>query len=158
MKRKLVVLTVILCFAITSTAFARGYNRGNHGGYKNGYHNGSNSSGYRGGGHYKSRHHYKPRYYGHRRGYHNDGLEIAAGVIGGLLFGTALMSSALHPRAVVSGSPYTTYQPEVVVRQPRICLQDQLVNGEWQINKYDGHQVWVPFRYPVTRRVQVPCY
>jgi hypothetical protein len=44
------------------------------------------------------------------------------------------------------------------VQQPRICLEDRRVDGEWQVDRYTGHQFWVSFPYPVTRRVQVPCY
>lgn len=140
MKNKMAILAIILCLAGTTTAFAKGHNHGNHGGYKNGYHNRPNNHKFHGGGH------------------HNNGLGIAVGVAGGLLLGSALIHSTAPPRAVVYRYPYTHYQPEVIVQQPRICVEDRLVNGEWQINKYGGQQVWVPFRYPVTQRVQVPCY
>lgn len=141
MKKKIAVLAPILCVASTSIAFARGNNHRHHGGYNNGYHLRSNDYGYRGGGH------------------HNDGFGIAVGVVGGLLLGSALLYSAPPPpRTVVYKAPYTAYQPEVVVRQPRICVEDRIVNGQWQISKYDGRQVWVSFPNPVSQRVQVPCY
>lgn len=139
MKKKIAVLAIMLFVASTSTAFARGNDHGQHGGHNNGYNSRSNYYGYRGGGH------------------HNDGLGVAVGVVGGLLLGSALMYSA-PPSTVVYGTPYTTYPPEVVVRQPRICVEDRIVNGEWQISQYDGRQIWVSFPNPVTQRVQVPCY
>ena len=95
----------------------------------------------------------------HRGGHHNDGLGIAVGVFGGLLLGSALVSAAAPPpQTVVYGSPYPAYQPDVVVRQPTICIEERYVTGEWQINHLDGRQVWVSFPYPMPRRVQVPCY
>lgn len=137
MKMKIAILALMLCIASTSTAFARGY-YGNHGG---GYHGRSNYYGY------------------HGRSHHNDGVGLAVGVMGGLLLGSALMySAAPPPQTVVYGSSYTTYQPEVVVQQPRVCVEDRLISGEWQISQFDGRQVWVSYAYPVTQRVQVPCY
>lgn len=95
----------------------------------------------------------------HRGGHHNDGLGIAVGVFGGLLLGSALVSAATPPpQTVVYGSPYPTYQPEVVVQQPNICIEERYVTGEWQINRFDGRQIWVSFPYPMPQRVQVPCY
>lgn len=94
----------------------------------------------------------------HRGGHHNDGLGIAVGVFGGLLLGSALVSAATPPQTVVYGSPYPTYPAEVVVRQPNICIEERYVTGEWQINQFDGRQVWVSFPYPMPQRVQVPCY
>jgi hypothetical protein len=144
MKKKIAALVVMLCLATTTSAFARN----GHGNYGRYYGHGGYDNGYRGG------------YYGHR-GYshHNDGAAIAVGVVGGLLLGSALVAAATPPpRTVVYGSPYTTYQPQVVVQQPRVCVEDRLVSGEWQISKFDGRQVWVSFPYPMTQRVQVPCY
>ena len=136
MKKNVAILALLVCLLGSTTAFARG----NHGGY-HGYPNRSHYYGYRGHSH------------------HNDGLGVAVGVMGGLLLGSALMYSATPPpRAVVYGSPYTTYPQEVVVQQPRICVEDRLVSGEWQISRFDGRQVWVSFPYPITQRVQVPCY
>ncbi len=137
MKKIIAVLTLVLCMAVSSSpVFARGY--GHHGGHGGHYY------GYRGG-----HHHY---------GHDGFGLGIAAGIAGGLL-GSALIYSAAPPPppTVVYGAPYPAYPPAVVVQPPRICLEDRLVNGEWQVNKY-GNQVWVPYQYPVTQRVQVPCY
>jgi len=137
MKKKIAVLAIMLCVAASSTAFARGGYNNHGGGYSN--HGGGYNHGYRG-------------------GRHNDGLGIAVGVVGGLLLGSALYSAA-PPQTVVYGSPYPTYQPEVVVvRQPRVCVEDRQITGEWQNSRYDGRQVWVPFAYPVIQRVQVPCY
>lgn len=137
MKKKIAILALMLCVASTSTAFARG-NYGNHGG---GYHGRSDYYGY------------------HSRSHHNDGLGIAVGIMGGLILGSALMYSAMPPpQAVVYGSPYNSYQPEVVVPQPRICVEDRRISGEWQISQYDGRQIWVSFPYPIIQRVQVPCY
>ncbi len=140
MKKKITVFAMILCVASTSSAFARGHNTPNHGG-----------------------HHYRSDYYQHGGGgHHNNGLGLAFGLVGGLLLGSAIVSSATPPpSAVVYGVPYTTYpryQPVVVVPSPRICVEDRVVGGEWQMSRYDGRQVWVSFPYPVTQRVQVPCY
>lgn len=141
MKKKIAVITIILCLMSTSAVFARGYNHGNHGGHHNGYQGRSHYSGYRDGGR------------------HNDGLGIAFGIAGGLLLGSALMySAAPPPRTIVYGTPYTTYQPEVIVRQPRVCVEERIVTGEWQVNRYDGRNVWVSYRNPVTESVHVPCY
>ncbi len=139
MKKKIAVLALMLCVVSTSTAFARG-GRGDHrGGYSN--HGGGYNHGY------------------YRGGRHDDGVGIAVGVVGGLLLGSALVSAAAPPpQTVVYGSPYTTYRQEVVVQQPRVCVEERHISGEWQISQYDGRQVWVPFAYPVTERVQVPCY
>jgi hypothetical protein len=100
--------------------------------------------GYNHGG-YDSRSHYSG-YRSHR----NDGLGIAVGIMGGLLLGSALVQAA-PPATVV-------YQPEVVVRPSRICVEDRRVDGEWQVSRYDGRQVWVSYPYPVIQRVRVPCY
>jgi hypothetical protein len=134
MKKKIAVLTLILCVVGTTTAFARG--------------------GYRGGHHYYDRG-YSHGYYGGRN--HHDGLGIAFGVMGGLLLGSALVHAAAPP-PVAYGYPYAAYPPDVVVRQPQICVEDRVVSGEWQISRYDGRQVWVSYPYPLSQRVQVPCY
>jgi hypothetical protein len=131
MKMKIAVLALILCVASASTAFARGGYSHHGGGYNHGY---------------------------YRGGHHNDGLGIAVGVMGGLILGSALMYSAAPPQTVVYGSSYTTYQPEVVVRQPGICIEERRVAGEWRISQFDGRQVWVSYPYPMLQRVQVPCY
>ena len=142
MKKKIAILALILCVASASTAFARGNKHGKHGGYYNGHHNRSYYHGSRGGGH------------------RNDGLEFAVGVAGGLLLGSALMYSATTPppRTVVYSAPYTTYQPQVIVQQPTICVEDRIVSGQWQINPNDGSRIWVSSPYPRTERIQVPCY
>ncbi len=135
MKKILAVGTLILCMAsfTPSFAFARGYGHGGHGGHNYGYHSG---------GHYHD----------------GFGLGIAAGIAGGLLGSALIYSAAPPPPAVVYGAPYSAYPPAVVVQPPKICFEDRLVNGEWQISRYDGRQVWVPFQYPATQRVQIPCY
>lgn len=139
MKKKILAVATILCLAGTSTVFARGYGHGNHGGYSHGYSHGY-SRGYSG-------------------GHHDNDLGIVLGVAGGLILGSALLYSAQPPpRTVVYDNPYPVYQPEVIVRQPRVCLEDRVVDGEWQVSRYGGRQIWVPYQYPVTRRVQVPCY
>ena len=142
MKKKIAALAMMLCVASASPAFARGNGHGNYGGYHNNYNHKPNYSyGHRGGGHY------------------NDGLGIAFGVVGGLLLGSALMYSAAPPApTVVYGAPYPPYPAEVVVQQSRTCVQDRIVNGQWRIDPYNGRRIWVPFTYPVTERVQVPCY
>lgn len=89
--------------------------------------------------------------HGYRHGH--DGLGIALGVAGGLILGSVLLSPPPPPpREVVYVPQYPAYQP------PRVCLEERLVSGEFQVNRYDGRRIWVPFQYPVTRQVQVPCY
>jgi len=86
-------------------------------------------------------------YYGyHGSRHHHNGLGIAFGVAGGLLLGSALVAATTPPA-------YGT----VVVEQPRVCVEDRVVRGEWRINRH-GRQFWVPYAYPVTQRIQVPCY
>lgn len=142
MKKNIAVMVIIfLCMASATSAFARGNER-HHGSYYHGGHNKSYHHGYRGGGH------------------RNNDLGIAIGVAGGLLLGSALIYSATTPqqKTVVYGAPHVVYQPEVVVVPPKICMQDQIVHGEWQTSSHDGRPFWVSFPYPVTKRVQVPCY
>ena len=152
MKKKITVLALIVFVASASTAFSRAKHHGKHGGYKHGNHN-------------------RSYYHGYRGGHHNDGLEFAVGVAGGLLLGSALTYSATTPppQTIVYGTPYTTtYQPQVVVQQPvvqqpvvqqpTICVEDRIVNGQWQINQNDGSKIWRSSRYPIIQRVQVPCY
>jgi hypothetical protein len=136
MKKNILAVATILCLASTSTAFARGNEHGRDYGHSN-----------RGGYSHES-----------RDRHHDNGLGIVLGVAGGLLLGSALLSEPPPPRAVVYQAPYPVYQPEVIVRQPTICLEDRRVDGEWQVDRYNGRQIWVSFPYPVTRRVQVPCY
>lgn len=140
MKTKIAALAIILCVAVTSTAFAKGGNYGHRG---NGHGN-----------------YYRPHNYGYHSGGHNDlGLGIALGAAGGLLLGTALMYSPPPPPTVVYAAPYPAYPPPaVVVQQPRMCVEDRVVSGEWQVSQYDGRQIWVSFPSPVSRRIQVPCY
>ncbi len=136
MKKNIIAVVAILCLAGTSTSFARGYEHGRsyghnkHGGYS---------------------HEYRDRH-------HDNGLGIVLGVAGGLILGSALLSEPPPPRPVVYASPYPVYQPPVIVQQPRICIEDRRVDGEWQVDRYTGRQFWVSFPYPVTRRVEVPCY
>ena len=137
MKKKIAALAIMLCVASTSPAFARESHHGNNGGYH-------------------PQHYNRQPAYGHSGGHHNDGLGVAFGVVGGLLLGSALLYSATQPPPAVAYS--APYPPEVVVQQPRICIQDRVVNGQWQIDPYNGRRIWMPFAYPVTQRVQVPCY
>lgn len=126
MKTKIMALVVLVCVASASSVWARGNHHSGHGGY---YH------------------------HSHR---HHKGLGVAAGVVGGLLLGSALVSAATAPPTVVYEYPATTYRP--VIRQPRICVEERIAHGEWRTSRYDGRQVWVSFSYPVTERVEVPCY
>lgn len=126
----MLAITTILCLAGASTVFARGHGHWNHGSYS----------------------------HGHGGWYRDHGLGVALGVAGGLILGSALLSpQPPPPRVVVYDSPYPAYQPEVIVRQPRICVEDREVEGEWQVSRYGGPQVWVSYPYPVLRRIQVPC-
>lgn len=129
MTKKIAMLAILLCMASASSVLARGYYN-NH------------------------------DYYGHRGdGYHRNGLGIAVGVMGGLILGSALISAATPQPPVISyGYPETTYQQQVVVQRPRICVEERIIHGEWQISRYNGRRVWVSFPYPVTQNVQVPCY
>lgn len=90
--------------------------------------------------------------------HHHHGLGVAVGVVGGLLLGSALVSAATAPPPVVYGSPYVAYPPTVVVQPPPVCIEDRVVSGEWQISQYDGSRIWVSYPYPVTQRIEVPCY
>ncbi|MCP4341706.1 MAG: hypothetical protein GY799_23200 [Desulfobulbaceae bacterium] len=141
MKKKIAILALILCVASASTVFARGNNHGKHSGYHNGHNNRS----------------YYQRSHG---GHHDDGLEFAIGVAGGLILGSALMYSATTPppQTVVYRAPYSTYPPPIVVQQPTICVEDRIVSGQWQINPNNGSRIWVSSPNPRTERVQVPCY
>ena len=128
MKKEILAIIITLCLVSTTTALARGYNHGGSG----------------------NRH-------GHHEIRHDNGLGLAVGIAGGLLLGSALfVAAAPPPRQVIYGYPH--YQPEVIVRQPSICIENRVVTGEWQINRYDGRQIWVPYPYAVHRRVEVPCY
>jgi len=133
MKKKIIAVMTIFCLAGTSAAFAGGYKHGHYGHY----------------GHYG---------HGYHSGHHDNDLGIVLGVAGGLLVGSALLYAATSPPppAVVYDYQPPAYQPEVIVRQPRVCVEDRVVDGEWQVSR--GRQVWVSFPYPVTRRIQVPCY
>ncbi len=86
------------------------------------------------------------------RGHHNDGLGIAFGIAGGLLLGSALLYSVTPPPP-----PEVVYSP-AYPPPSRICFQDQTVTGQWQIDPYNGRRSWMPYAYPVTQRVQIPCY
>ena len=127
--KKIIAFVLMLCLAGASSAFAYG---GRHGGYY-------------GGGYYE-----RPHYSGGSRHHHN-GVGIALGVVGGLLLGSALVNAAAPPPpAVVYETP--RYAP------PQVCVEDRVYSGEWRINNYDGRRVYVEYPYPVTRRVEVPCY
>ncbi|MBU1568428.1 MAG: hypothetical protein KJ630_22725 [Proteobacteria bacterium] len=138
MKKTITVLAIFLCMASASPVLARGFYNNNH---SDNYHGRSN------------------HYYGHHNGGSNNGLEIAAGVIGGLLLGSALVAAVTPPPRTVSyGFPEISYQQQAVVQRPKICVEERIVQGEWQVSRYNGRQVWVSFPYPVTQSVQVPCY
>ena len=129
MKTKIGALALILVIVSMSPAFARGNHHRGHGDHYREYRSAP----------------------AHRGGHHNDGLGIAFGIAGGLLLGSALLYSvAPPPPAVVYSAPYPP--------PPRLCFQDQTVNGQWQIDPYNGRRMWIPYSYPVTERVQVPCY
>lgn len=102
--------------------------------------------GNRGGGYYDRPY---ERHYSHSHHRHN-GLGVALGVVGGLVLGSALVNAAAPP------PPAVVYAPPRYV-PPRVCYQDRVVSGEWQVNRW-GRQVWVEYAYPVTRRMEVPCY
>jgi len=76
MKKIFAVFTIILCIAIASPVFARGYSHGGHRGYS------------------------------HHGGHHNTGIGIAFGLAGGLLLGSALAYSAAPPPRTVVYGPY----------------------------------------------------
>lgn len=130
MKKQIIAAMTIFFLAGATTSFARGYDHG-----------------YR--GHYPV---YRPSHHHHG----GDGLGIALGVAGGLLLGTALISavSPPPPAPVVYEYRQPVYQPVV----PKICYEDRVISGEWQVSRYDGRQIWVSYPTPVSQRVQVPCY
>ena len=126
MNKSMIAVMTVLCLAISTSAYAKRY-------------------------HHRPDHHYRPYPHTiHHHHYDND-LGIVLGVAGGLLVGTALLNAVSPPP-----QPTVVYQPEVVVRQPRVCFEDRVVEGEWQMSR--GRQIWVQFPYPVNRRVEVPCY
>ena len=138
MKDLIVVSAIVLSLVSATPALARGENYARHGGD---YYGRSSHFAHNGG----------------RR--HNNGLAIVAGAVGGLILGSALLSAAAPPPpTVVYGYPNVSYGQQAVVEQPRICVEEQRVDGEWQVSRYNGQQVWVSFSHPVTRSVQVPCY
>lgn len=145
MKKKIALLAIILCIASTLTAFSRGNNHGQYGDYSK-RHNGYNNRPY--------------IYQGGRGGrYHNDGLEFAIGVAGGLFLGSELRYSATRPRrqTVIYGAPYLTNQPKIIVKQSTACLEERITKGQSLIKQNDGSRVWSSSRYPIIQRVEVPC-
>lgn len=126
MKKSVIATVTILFLAVGSTAFARG----------------------------KDHRHYRPYYHGHQHHhYYSNDLGIVLGVAGGLLVGSALLNAASPPPP----PPAVVYTyPPPPPPQPRVCFEDRVVEGEWQMSR--GRQIWVSFPYPVTRRVEVPCY
>ncbi len=78
MKKLVTVFTIMLCIAIASPVFARGYSHGrySHGGYS------------------------------HHGGHNHTGIGIAFGLAGGLLLGSALAYSAAPPPRTVVYGPY----------------------------------------------------
>ncbi len=137
MKKKIALMAILLCVVSVSPVLARGY----YNDHSNNYHS-------------------RSAYYGHHGGHHyRNGLGIAVGVVGGLLLGSALVSTATPQYSSAAYRyPDVTYQQPAVVQRPRICIEERIVNGEWQVSRYDGRQVWISFPYPVTQNVQVPCY
>ncbi len=140
MKMKIAVLAIIFCLMSTTAAFSRGGHGGHMRGVSGGHHVRSGHSGIHGG--------------------HHKGAEIAFGVLGGLLLGSALLHAATPPpRTVIYGAPHGgPYKLGGNARNSRICMEDRVVNGQWQTSRYDGRRVWVQFRYPVTKRFRVPCH
>jgi hypothetical protein len=97
-----------------------------------------------------------PRHYGH--GYHHSNVgDVIGGVIlGGLVVGG--IAAAMNPQPVqyVSQPVYVAPPAPVVVQQPRTCVEERRVSGEYQVLP-DGSRGWVTFPYPVVRRYEVPC-
>ena len=97
----------------------------------------------------------------HHHGYH--GHRVHAGdVIGGVILGGLVLggiAAAMSPPAQYVTAPpvYVQPAPQVVVQQPRACVEERKVTGEYQYNQADGTTVWVTFPYPVLRRYEVPC-
>ena len=131
MKIKIVILSIILCLISTSAAYARQGYGGHH-------------RDYRGGVHFKSAHH--------------NGAKIAFGLLGGLLLGSALYHKMeQHRRGAQYGTNYNPYQRNYIARQPHACMEERVVNGQWQTSSYDGRRIWVQFPQPVVQRFLVPC-
>ena len=148
MKTTLTTLVILSALLVSSAVYARG--------------------GYYGGGYYHSRpyawggyHHPRPYYYNnYHRHSHYDSGDVVAGVAVGLLTG-AIIASAFTPPPpppVYTTTRYTYVQTPVVVQQPRICVEERVVSGEWQQDPNSGGSYWVTFPYPMKRSYQVPCY
>ena len=104
------------------------------------------------------RHQYReqPRYEEHRHHRGNDGAEFLAGAIVGGVLGVIVAPQYYAPPPP---PPPQYYDPEPVVRyrqQPRICVEERIVYGEWQ--QCRRGQVWVEYAYPRRVPIQVPCY
>ena len=150
MKKHILALLVILLISSTSTVFARGFYHGyprDYRGYRSYHHWHPGYSGYNG-------------YYSHHRHHDNhDDLGIALAVIGGVILVSALMNiDSAPPQNVIYDSPYRSDQSYAVTSHPGICFVERKVSGELQVNGVTGQQEWISFPYPLTRKVQVPCY
>ncbi len=142
MKTKITALFILSALLVSTTAYARGgyhYPRPYYGGY----------------------HHPRPYYYNsYHRHSHYDGGDVIAGVAVGLLTG-AIIASAFTPPPpppVYTTTRYTYVQAPVIVEQPRVCVEERVVSGEWQQDPNSGGRYWVTFPYPMKRSYQVPCY
>ena len=104
------------------------------------------SARYRGDYYYDHHRHYRSydrHYYRDRRG---------ADLATGLVLGTALGIMTNPPQQTV-----VYQQPQqVVVQQPRVCVEERTVSGEYQV--VNGQRMWVSFPYPVKKQFQVQCY
>ncbi|MFV0439041.1 MAG: hypothetical protein ACK5PS_16800 [Desulfopila sp.] len=132
-KKRIAILTISAIFLLAgaSASLARGYGRGyDHYGH---------------GRYHPSTHHHG----GH------DGLGIVLGVAGGILVGSAIYGALQPPPppAIVYTSPPPP--PVIITQAPRVCYQDQVLTGQYQMDR--GRQIWVPYQPPVSQRIQVPC-
>jgi len=144
MEIKIAFLAIILCLVGTITAFARGDNHGKYGDYNKGY-NGYHNRPYV--------HKGFERYRGPR--YHDEGLEIAIG----LLLGSELQYRATRSpqHTVIYRAPYITNQPNIIVKQSTACVEERITKGQSLTKRSDGSRVWSSSRHPIIQRVEVPC-
>ncbi len=146
MKKTVTAIIVLSAFLASATAFARG-----------GYYHYPRSSYHT--SYYGGYHHPRPYYYNnhYRHSYYDSG-DVIAGVAVGLLTGAIIGTAISAPPAPAYTTQYNYAPAPVVVQQPRICVEERVVSGEWQQDPNSGARFWATFPYPMKRTYQVPCY
>jgi len=145
MKKAIAAVCIVSALLVSTTVYARG----GYGGYY-----------YQRPYHYGGYHHPRPYYYNnYHHSSHYDSGDVIAGVAVGLLTGAIIASAfAPPPPPVYTTTRYTYVQAPVVVEQPRVCVEERVVSGEWQQDPNTGGRYWVTFPYPMKRSYQIPCY